>query len=250
MFLNEDGLRLHIELELPDNGEKRHPLLILLHGFTGHMEEPHILGVGRAAREAGFAVLRAELYGHGQSGGAFRDHTLYKWLTNTLSVIDYARSLDFVTDVYLCGHSQGGLTVMLAGAMKRGQVKGIIPLSPAWTIPEGARQGLLLGNPFDPDRIPDSIPLGPGADLDGNYIRVAQSIFVEPAIDRFDGPVLLIHGTGDETVPCEGSRLAAQRYKNCSLVLIEGDTHCYDRHLGQVTEAVTRWLSEQRRKEQ
>ena len=34
-------------------------------------------------------------------------------------------------------------------------IQGIIPLSPAWMIPEGARKGPLLGQTFDPDHIPE-----------------------------------------------------------------------------------------------
>ena len=106
--------------------------------------------VQRTANEEGFAVLRAEMYGHGKSGGAFGDHTLMKWISNILTVIDYARTLDFVSDLYLCGHSQGGLLTMLAGAMERDRLKAILPLSPASMIPEIARQGEILGVPFDP----------------------------------------------------------------------------------------------------
>ena len=48
--------------------------MILLHGLTGHMEERHILAVRDTCLAHGFSVLRADLYGHGASGGAFRDH--------------------------------------------------------------------------------------------------------------------------------------------------------------------------------
>ena len=48
MFLMDDGIALHCELELPENGALRCPLALIFHGFTGHMEEPHIVGVARA----------------------------------------------------------------------------------------------------------------------------------------------------------------------------------------------------------
>ena len=239
MFITDDGVRLNARLELPAEQIDRCPLVIVIHGFTGHMEERHILAVSQAIREAGCATLRVEMYGHGHSDGDFSRHTLFKWLSNALTVIDYARSLEFVTELYLCGHSQGGLTVMLAGAMKHESISGLIPLSPAWMIPAEAREGILLGERFDPDRIPETLaPWG----LGGNYVRVAQTIRVEPAIDRYQGPVLIVHGTGDETVPVEYAVRAAERYRRGELVLIPGDTHCYDFHLEQVTDAVRGWL--------
>ena len=141
MYIKEDGLRLNASIDMPANAGAKCPLVIVIHGFTGHMEERHILAVSRTMNEIGFATLRVDMYGHGHSDGAFKDHTLYKWLTNALTVIDYARGLDFVTDIYLCGHSQGGLTVMLAAALKHDCIRGLIPMSPACMIPELARKG-------------------------------------------------------------------------------------------------------------
>lgn len=244
MYIMDDGIRLNAKLDRPCNGGEKCPLVIVIHGFTGHMEERHIVAVSRTLNEIGFATLRVDMYGHGSSDGKFENHTLYKWLTNAMTVIDYARNLDFVTDIWLCGHSQGGMTVMLAGAMKHDVIKGLIPLSPAWMIPEGARNGTLLGRHFDPDHIPDVLPAWGDRGLSGNYVRVAQTIRVEEAIDRFDGPVLIVHGDRDEAVPVEYGIRAAERYRNGKLVIIPGDTHCYDHHLDQVLDAVKDWMRE------
>ncbi len=242
MFIVDDGIRLHAKLDLPENGKEKCPLVIVIHGFTGQMEEPHIVAVSRMLNSIGCATLRVDMYGHGSSEGSFRDHTLYKWITNALTVIDYARGLDFVTDLYLCGHSQGGLTVMLAAALKHDVVKGIIPMSPATVIPAGARRGTLLGTPFDPDHIPDEIPVKDGLTLGGNYVRVAQTIHVEEAIARFKGPVLLVHGSGDEAIPVACSTEAQKAYAQADLAIIPGDTHCYDHHLDLAVDAVRRWM--------
>ena len=239
-YIQDDGIRLNAKLAAPEGSDK---LVIIIHGFTGHMEEPHILAVTEAFNDLGLATLRVDMYGHGHSDGAFHDHTLFKWLTNALTVIDYARKLDFVREIYLCGHSQGGLTVMLAGAMARDVVSGLIPLSPAAMIPEGCRRGEILGMSFDPDHIPDELCYGDNR-LGGNYARVAQTIRVEDAIDRYDGPVLIVHGDADEAVPVEVGIDAANRYKNGTLVLIPRDTHCYDHHLDQVVSAVKAWMAE------
>ena len=200
------------------------------------------MAVSKTLNEIGFAVLRTDMYGHGGSDGEFRNHTLFKWLTNALTVIDYARSLPFVTDLYLCGHSQGGLTVMLAGAMKQDVIRAIIPMSPAIMIPELARKGSLLGLSFDPEQIPDELAAWDGRILSGNYARVAQTIRVEDAIDRFMKPVLLIHGDQDEAVPYFYSQEAAKRYRDAELVTIPGDTHCYNYHLDLVLDAVQKFM--------
>ena len=242
MYILDDGIRLNAALEMPENASGPMPLALIIHGFTGHMEEPHITAVAESLRQSGIATLRVDMYGHGKSEGTFRSHTLYKWLTNALTVIDYARGLDFVTDLYLIGHSQGGLTAMLAAGMKHDQIRALVALSPACMIPQAAREGTLLGQSFDPDHIPDTLPSWNNDILDGNYVRVAQTIHVEEAIDRYDGPVLVVHGDQDTAVPVRFGREAAQRYKHATLKIIPGDTHCYDYHLSMVTDSVTSWL--------
>lgn len=241
LFIQDDGIPLHIKLDAPE-GVDRFPLAIVLHGFTGHMEERHILAVSKAMNELGYATLRAELYGHGQSGGKFEDHNLYKWLNNVLAVTAYAKSLDFVTELILCGHSQGGLTTMLAAGMMPDAFKAILPLSPAIAILEGARNGLLLGISFDPEHIPELLSFDDRR-LRGDYVRVAQTLHVEDPIRRYHGPVLLVHGDADASVPLRDTVTAADQYENAKLVVIQGDTHCYDHHLDAVVAAVKDFLS-------
>ena len=240
--INDDNIRLSAVLDMPEGTPAKCPLVIIIHGFTGHSEERHITAVSHTMNELGYATLRVDMYGHGKSDGAFHDHTLFKWMTNVMTIIDYARSLPFVTDLYLCGHSQGGLTVMLAAGLKHESIRGLIPLSPAVMIPEMARKGNLLGADFDPDHIPEEIRSPEGWTLSGNYIRAAQMIHVEDAIARYHGPVLLIHGDADEAVPLSCSEEAFRDYDNAKLVVIPGDTHCYDNHLEMVLDAIREWM--------
>lgn len=243
-FIESDGIKLHAKLERPD-GVKTGPLCILIHGFTGHMEEDHILAVKDAILEANVSVLRVEMFGHGQSEGDFESHTLYKWVSNALSVVEYARTLDFVTDLYLCGHSQGGLLTMLIGGMCPNDFKAIIPISPAWMIPEDCRKGIVLGSSFDPINIPEKVTSEEGGWwLKGDYIRVAQTIHVEDEINRFKNEVLVIHGDMDEVVPYEYGIKAEKLYNNAKLVPIKNANHCFDDHLEELKEAVRFSLGE------
>ncbi len=241
-YFEFDQIPLHMKLDFPEGftpgAGGKCPLVIVQHGFTGHMEEDHIIAVARALNDVGFATLRTELYGHGKSGGEFIDHTLFKWLSEMVGIIDYAKNLDFVSELYLCGHSQGGLLVMLAGAMKRDVIRAIIPMSPATMIPDDARKGIMLGYQFDPDHLPEVVSLEDGLQLKGNHLRVSQMIYVEPAIDAFQNEVLIIHGDEDESVPYQCAVEAERRYKNAKLVTIQGDDHCYTRHLDQVVEVL------------
>lgn len=244
MFINDDGIKLHVELEKPENTPEKMPLVIVVHGFTGHMDEAHLVAAAKAFRELGYATLRVELYGHGKSDGDFKDHTLFKWMTNSMTVIDYARSLDFVTDLYLCGHSQGGLTVMLAAGLKHEFIKGVIALAPAAMIPDLARRGELLGYHFDPVNLPDTLKVWNDLILGSNYIRAAQMVYLEDAIDRYDGPVLVVQGTADGPELIQSAKDAADRYKDSKYVEIPNAPHCFDNQLVEMTDIIKNWMQE------
>ncbi len=245
MYILDDGIRLNAKLEMPEQIAERCPLVIIIHGFTGHMEEQHLLAAAETLRGLGCATLRVDMYGHGNSDGEFRNHTLFKWMSNAMTVIDYARGLDFVTDIYLCGHSQGGLNVILAGALKHEFIKGIIALAPACMIPELARTGGLLGTKFDPDHIPEEMTVWESHVLGNNYVRVAQTIHVEEAIDRYDGPVLVVQGEMDGPDLRASAVAAAERYRNSTLVMIPEATHCFDGHLEEMSDAIRNWMQEE-----
>ena len=240
-YINSDGIKLHAKLELPEQGTPC-PLAIVIHGLTGHMEERHILAVCETFRECGIATLRAEMYGHGKSGGLFSEHTLFKWINNGLDVIRYAKKLDFVTDLYLCGHSQGGLLAMFLAGMCRDDIKALIPLAPGIIITDGAKKGNILGYTYDPKHVPEEIRFKEFV-LNGNYLRVAQLLHEDDAIEAYDRPVLIVHGDADVSVPIRYSIDAAEKYKDCTFVTVPGDTHCYDHHLDVVTDALRSFLN-------
>ena len=240
-YINSDGIRLHAKLEMPENFNGKCPLAIIIHGLTGHMEEEHIVGVAKVMNEVGIAALRVEMYGHGKSEGKFEEHTLLKWINNALDVVDYAKKLDFVTDLYICGHSQGGLLTMIIGGLRNDDFKAIIPMSPTVVILDAARKGIFFGVSFDPQHIPDELD-AILYKINGNYFRTAQMININELIDRYSGPVFIVHGDRDEAVPLQYAIDAQKRYKNCKLDIIPGDDHCFTRHLDQMLEAVRRFM--------
>lgn len=242
-YIKDGEISLHAKLDMPEeNGPC--PLVILVHGLTGHMEEPFLRAVQKSMNEAGFAVLRTDLYGHGKSDGAFRDHTLEQWSSDLTAVTEYAKQLPFVTDLYLCGHSQGGLLAVMAAGMRPDDYQALILLSPALTIPEDARKGNFLGTTYDPLHIPEDLEIW-GDQLGSAYFRTVEQIRPEEYIRRYRKPVLIVHGEKDELIPVSSSVNASQHYENCRLAVIPDDDHEYDLHPEMMCEAVTAFLKEQ-----
>ena len=240
MDIMDDGIRLSAVLERPL--QEAGPLVIFLHGFTSSKDRPHNVASCEAMREAGFATLRMDLYGHGESGGEFRSHTLNRWVSNALAAVRWAEGQDWVTEIWLSGHSQGGLAAALTAGQAPERIRGLILRAPAFMIPQCARDGSMLGYSFDPTHIPDEMQVIKGLTLEGDYIRVAQTIYPEDAMERFPGPVLLLHGDEDDTVPLRDSVAAASRYADCQLEIIPGETHHFDRHPEKMKRLIQAWL--------
>ncbi|MBO7333940.1 MAG: alpha/beta fold hydrolase [Lachnospiraceae bacterium] len=243
-YIDCDGIDIHAKLDFPNETKEKMPILVVIPGFTGHIEEDHIIAVAKAANEVGFVTLRAEMYGHGKSGGEFKYHNVLLWMMEAARVVRYARNLDFVSDVYLSGHSQGGLTAVLAAGIMADVIKALIPLSPAMNIPFDARRGSMLGNAFNNEDLPDEVSC-PDWTLSSDYTRVARVLPINECIEMFKKPVLVIHGTEDEAVPYKFGAELSKQYANGKLVSIEGDDHCYDYHLDEVTKALKEFLISQ-----
>lgn len=243
-FINCDGLKVHAKIEFPKAQSDKMPVLVLIPGFTGHIEEEHIVEVSNAALDAGYVCLRAELYGHGKSDGDFYDHTIYLWLQEAIRVINYAASLPYTDKLVLAGHSQGGLLSVLAAGVMGDKLTALLPLSPAMSIPADAARGHILGIDFDNANLPEFIESSDWK-LSSNYIRVARMLPIDSAIEKFNKPVLVIHGTEDEAVPYSYGKELSEKYKNAQLISIEGDNHCYNYHLNDVKSAVTKFLLNQ-----
>ena len=243
-YIECDKLRLHAKMDFPENHSEKIPCVIVVHGLTGHMEETHIKEVANACVRCGYAALRVELYGHGLSDGKFKDHTLFHWVVELLQIIDYVKKLDFITDIYMTGHSQGGAAIVLAAGMKADCIKKIMLLSPGMMLRDAANNGNFPNTYFDPKNLGEEFLLFGEKALSTNYLRVCRALPFEDCIQRYENKVRIVHSDTDELVPYEYSVRLQQMYKNAELFTIPGDDHCYTKKLNMVIGAVSDFLSD------
>ena len=51
MYIIVDGMRLNAQIDRPKGTGEKCPLVIIIHGFTGHMEERHLLAAAETLAE-------------------------------------------------------------------------------------------------------------------------------------------------------------------------------------------------------
>ena len=112
--LKRDGLTLRGELLLPEKDS--YDIAILMHGFTGNRNGELLTALADALLEKGVASVRFDFNGHGDSDGKLEDMTVLNEIADAKVILDYAKSLEHVRNIFLFGHSQGGVVAsMIAG---------------------------------------------------------------------------------------------------------------------------------------
>jgi pimeloyl-ACP methyl ester carboxylesterase len=121
--MNDNGLRF---LHIGEGAERRDiavraqagapPGLFWLSGYKSDMKGTKAAALAQWAERAGRACVRFDYSGHGESGGAFTDGTIGRWLADSLAVFDACcRGPQIVV-----GSSMGGwLALLLVRELRR-----------------------------------------------------------------------------------------------------------------------------------
>jgi dienelactone hydrolase len=227
-------------LHLPA-GDTPFPSIVMLHGFTGHHIEDGRLFV-QAARHlaaAGFAALRFDFYGSGDSDGNFDEWTMETQVADAVAALDWFGTLPEVDAARIgaLGLSRGG-TVLALLAGQDSRLKAITfwnaaslpdlhaPGIEAMRADGGVIGGLRLGQALLDEFF--------GADIVG-------------ALADYAGPGLVIRGTADEiVVEAEAVALKEAFGARGELRLIRDADHTFQHPdwRAEVFAATTRFFNE------
>lgn len=235
------------ELLLPQGFDKekdRCVLVMLMHGFLGSKTGAPMGFLSQLFVEQGYAVLRFDFDGYGESDGAQQDNTVPKMLEDAKAVWDHASSLPFVDKIVLLGHSQGGVVAgMFAGRLEKAGTPpaGLILMASASILKEFAKKGRFFSFRCNPANPPEYINLY-GFKLGREYILSAQTLPIEEESSWFTGPVLLLHGSWDPIIPVSCSKQYAKWYRNCSLNIIRATGHVFLLRRGKLVRLLMDYL--------
>lgn len=203
--LDVQGRRIAVKT-LPAQTGSTGPGLFWLGGFMSDMAGSKAEHLALLAAEAGLANVRFDYSGHGESGGAFEDGTISRWLEEALAVFEVTTSGPQI----VIGSSMGGwLGLLLARALKaRGdeRLHALVLIAPApdftedlmWAqFPETVRNEITTAGRF----------LKPSAYGDTPY-TITRDLIEDGRKNRLLGaplavgcPVRILQGAQDEDVP-------------------------------------------------
>lgn len=218
--LNVNGRLIRGCLRAPE-GKGPFPTVIFFHGFTvdkvGMMRLHELFA--RECVKAGFACVRFDFYGCGESDGDFNEMTVGHEIEEGKAIYEWCQKQPFCQpeNVFLTGHSMAVCGGLSAPSSSRRRLR----LAPALNMYYGAavRARTMKG------------PTEHGWDINGlelsrTYLDEIRKMDTLAMSRGYHGKVLLVHGTEDELVQVD----VAYQYQDVygdqmQLELIEGSNH-------------------------
>ena len=225
--VKRDGLTLRGILERPA-GVIKCPAVIMFHGFTaniGYDKDDIFCIISNMLNRAGLATVRVDFNGHGKSDGDFSSMNVYNEIEDAVAVTEYVRKLDFVSEIYVLGHSQGGVVGGMLAGYYADVVKRLVLLAPAATLKTDAQKGICFGKIYDTDHIPEFVEIDETHFVGGHYFRIAKYLPIYEVTGHFANPALVVHGLCDSAVHHSASEQYKEVLANCRLKLYEHLDH-------------------------
>jgi hypothetical protein len=232
VFHNEKNQKLVGLLALPEN--KKPPIVIIVHGFKGTKEYyPFVNNSVKPLTDAGFAVLRIDCRGSGESDLQFKDMTIKSESEDVLTTIDYVKTLDFVNsdNIALIGISMGTAAVLMAMKNKP-DVKTLVFWGPAWYF-NGIRR---YDTPKHRKTIKEEGVFYVKQDFTGRIMVAGKELFKQintlnarPFMKFVRIPTLILRGSEDEIVGNENDEKATKLLNAEYRIVKKGDHNFIDK---------------------
>lgn len=254
-FTNQGQLIKGI-LTVPEGKAKPWPIVVLCHGFTDDKHELPVAGTkegvfdltARLFAEQGFASLRMDFRGSGESDGKWEDTTNGGQVSDALAATQYVSGLEDIDKqrIAVLGFSQGGL-VAACTAARDTRIKSAILWSPVTYPPfsgvhvlgkEAVEKGIQDANAL----ISITLPWGRQIQLKGAYFQDLFRIDPLAEITQYRGALLVVVGLKDALVtpqPQAGNSYLTYHPGEEALIALDAD-HAFNCFVN--TEAVDKLI--------
>lgn len=244
--------------EIP-TGKKsaKSPLVIICHGFIGSRMGVNRLFV-KAARELsahGFAVLRFDYGGCGESGGDYGAGGLDVLLKQTRDVLDYAFGQEQVDHerVSLLGHSLGGAVSMLTASQDK-RIHSLV----TWAAVARPYEDIvrIVGEQEYGEALSYGHTDHCGYLLTDRFFHSLQGPLPLRQAKQFEGDALLLHGNRDDVITVDSMfhyehELRLRRRGSCQTEVVIGGDHTFSSadSYNRLIASTVSWLGRQMEEE-
>lgn len=221
------------------------PGLVISHGFP-HLNQGGALSArsfpelaDRIAAEMGWMVLVYTFRGAGDSEG---DFSLLGWRNDLLAAAAYLRTVDGVRGVWAAGFGTGGSLSISAAAFDP-EIRGVACMGSPADFDDWANHPRRLLQHARETGIITSASYPTQFEAWAREIRQVRA--VAAICDVAPRPVLIMHGSDDDSVPVFDARVLADAHGSADLRIIEGGGHQL-RHDPRAIAVLLGWLDRQR----
>ena len=221
--INQDGVNIYGRLYLPKNLPGKKKAVILSHGLAGNYRD--VTKYAQYLAGQGYVAYAFDYPGGAKNGCSTGvgqlNMSIFTEEQNLKTVLNAVRNRSDVDryQVSLLGESQGGaVSAMLASKYPK-EVKSLILLYPAFSITDYAQVAFKSIN-----RVPDTLNLF-GFTVGKNYFAKLFNYDLLKSATKYNGPVLIMHGTDDIIVPETYSEKANKKFKHSKLYIFKHAGH-------------------------
>jgi hypothetical protein len=235
IIIRTDRHKLYGMLHLPEAGlGKKHPAVIICHGFIGNKNGQHRLFVkaARALSQEGFAVLRFDFSGSGESTGDYKDITLTQQVEEAINAIDFAEAHSSIDSnrIILLGHSMGGAIASSAAALDK-RISRLVLWSPV-ARPHEDIVGIVGDGLYEHCLQNGSVEYQ-GFELGKEFFQSLSKVSPLESVKEYSGDVLIAHGSNDHDTPLYNAyfyerSLNTRQSGRCKIEVIEGADHTFE----------------------
>ena len=268
MLKINDEVSLNVKADVVDNSKA---MIVINHGFAEYVGRYD--WVARELNKAGYSCVRYDLRGHGSTKGPSGHIDSYKeFISDCEAVVDYAQGLEPDKDLYMLGHSMGGLVSVMSALSFPQKIKGQVLSGPALrdlpavkgikgpflSVVSTLFPKMMINNPVENDicSVPEVVEAYKKDPLvikkaSAQFLRqftLESPKFVEEHIHEYNLPVILLHGEKDIIVPPSVGDYFLGNIKSTDKthIIYEGLYHeiLNARERDQVMADIVKWLDE------
>lgn len=223
IFHNDTGQKLIGRLELPAN-QLPHNYVLFAHCFTCNKNLLAIKNISKALTSSGFAVLRFDFTGLGESEGDFADTNFSANVEDLIAAAEYLKNT-YKAPTLLIGHSLGGAAAILAAS----EITSVQTLATIGAPSNPVHVKHLLRSSIEEINAIGQAKVNIGGrdfTIKKQFLEDLETKSLPQKIKELRKPILILHSPQDQTVEIKNAEeiyIAAHHPK--SFVSLDGADH-------------------------